>query len=115
MVGSAPPFHRLHQFPSIAPYRSRSLGGRPGLCIFIVRRSRELGSGGELQHLLVVGIGDVHDVEWISSWAALVHRALSASCVLRLHWRSPMVPMALAPQLGQTYGVEPPLAIRLLL
>src|SRR5262245_27395145 len=26
MVGSAPPFHRLHQFPSIAPYRSRSLG-----------------------------------------------------------------------------------------
>jgi hypothetical protein len=29
--------------------------GRPCFCIFIVRGSRELGTGGELQHLLVVG------------------------------------------------------------
>jgi hypothetical protein len=58
---------------------------------------------------------DIHDAEWISSSAALVHRTLSVSYVLRLHWRSPMVPFVFAPQPVRTYKLEPLFAIRLLL
>src|SRR5262245_65531057 len=61
--------------------------GRPHSCILVVRSSRELGTGSELERLLVVGIGDIHDVKWVSRSAGLINNAVPASCVLRSQWR----------------------------
>jgi hypothetical protein len=59
--------------------------GRLRTRILIVRGSRELGDGSELQHVLVVGVGDVQDVKWISSSAPLVNNAVSVSCIPWIH------------------------------
>jgi hypothetical protein len=80
--------------------------GRPCFCIFIVRGSNEFGTGGEFQHLLVVGIGNIHDAKWIASIAALV-RTVSTSCVWRLHSRPPIV-LSVPQNLGsRTAGYDP--------
>jgi hypothetical protein len=55
-------------------------GGRPRIRIFIVGGSRELGTSSELQHLTIVGIGDVHDPKRIS--VVTVHGAASVFYVL---------------------------------
>src|SRR5215467_12445819 len=75
--GSWGPLRRSTGWTNFLRWRriERGRWGCSCLCIFIVRGSRELGIGGELQHLLVVGIGDIHNVKWVSSAAAPVHRA----------------------------------------
>src|SRR5712664_838452 len=43
------------------------ISSTPALCILVVRGSLQRSTAGEPRHLLVIGIGDVHDPEWISS------------------------------------------------
>src|SRR5262249_6174105 len=65
-------------------------GFSPCRRIFIVRCSPERGTGCELQHLLVVRMGNIHDAKWISSPLALVHGADAVCCILALHLQSPI-------------------------
>src|SRR6202790_1263260 len=44
--------------------------GAPGFCVLVVGRLPQRRTGGELHHLLVIGIGDVQDAEWIFHWVA---------------------------------------------
>src|ERR1700681_1666929 len=72
MVGSAPPFQRLAQSASIvwcSPLAA-AVRGAPSLCVLVVGRLLQRRTGGELHHLLVIGIGDVQDAEWIFHWVA---------------------------------------------
>jgi hypothetical protein len=69
MVGSAPPFQRLDQLPSMV-WWFPSFVVLQAVAI-VVCGSFQRRAFGELRHLLVIGVGDVHDAEWISNSDAL--------------------------------------------
>jgi hypothetical protein len=55
----------------------------------ILQAERELvgieAFGAAAEHVRVAGVGDVHDVKWISSSAPLVNNVVSVSCILWIH------------------------------
>src|SRR6266700_2328255 len=68
------PFHRAVSAAVISAF--------PGLRIIVVVGSLQCRTSGELSHLLVIGIGNIHDTEWISNSAGF---ALRFHVVLQLH------------------------------
>ena len=50
--------------------RARVICDGPGCRILVVGGSLQGRGRGKLHHLLVIGVGDVHDTEWISGFGA---------------------------------------------
>jgi hypothetical protein len=68
----------------------------PALCIHVVRGSLQRSTVGEPRHLLVIGIGDVHDPEWISSSKARFRCNVQLCFAFRFHGVRPSTATAMS-------------------